>query len=181
MPLLALFSVACAIASASPVLAESELRTTLRSPFHTYAFRANTTFVLFVVLPVATAAYVLVGDWAVSYVIATQAVPSALALGGFLFATASVVLAFLASAVLVRSDRGVLAWSLSALFLTLAVVALGIGAQRSLLIGSHDQFRFGTIKPASGRESLSLLAVAAAVLGGGVEVLRAVYSRRRKS
>lgn len=143
MPIPTLFLLAFACGTAAAIAARKELKVSPRPALLSYGFGALALFLGLVLVPVSVYFYVFHGDWSLLYLVDVRAIPSAVALVGFVLEGLVGAAGFVAGAALVRAQREALAGVLAgAVFLLGGGLAL-LMRERLSVVGSFAQYRGG--------------------------------------
>jgi hypothetical protein len=143
LPLPTLFLLAFASGVAAALASRRELRLSPRPAPLTAGFGALALYLFFVVVPVSLYFYWFHGDWAVHYLLDVQAIPSAVALVGFVVEVLLGGAGFVVGASLVRAQREAFAGGLLGVVLVVAGGLLQLARARLAVLGSFAQFHGG--------------------------------------
>ncbi len=143
MPLPSLFLLAFASGVAAALASRRELRLSPRPAPLTAGFWALLLYLTLVLVPISLYFYWFHGDWALHYVADAQAIPSAVALVGFVVEVLLGGLGFVAGASLVRAQREAVAGAVLGLVVAVGAGLLHLVRARLTVVGSYAQFHGG--------------------------------------
>jgi hypothetical protein len=143
LPLPTLFLLAFASGIAAALASRRELRLSPRPAPLTAGFGALALYLVFVLVPVSLYFYWFHGDWALHYLVDVQAIPSAVALVGFVVEASLGGVGFLAGASLVRGQREAVAAAVLGLVVVVGGVVVHLARARLAVLGSFAQFHGG--------------------------------------
>ena len=147
MPAPVMFSLVFATGVTAALAGRSELRVTPRPALLTRSFGAFAIYAAMLLLPVSVYFYIFHGDWFLLYLIDARAIPSAVALVGFLVEMLVGAAGFAVGATLVRGQREALAGTLAGAVLLAGAISVVVVVDRLSLVGSFAQYqgRFGLV------------------------------------
>ena len=143
MPIPTLFLLAFACGVAAAIASRKELKVSPRPALLSRGFGALVLFLVLVLVPITIYFYVFHGDWSLLYLVDVRAIPSAVALIGFVFEALIGAAGFVAGAALVRAQREALAGALTGGVALLGVGVVLLERDRLAVVGSIAQYRGG--------------------------------------
>lgn len=180
LPPMLIFTLVSGVAAA--LAARNELRTSPRPVALTRSFFAYVSYAVLVVVPITVYFYVFHGDWFLLYFADVSQIPSAIALVGFVLQAGLGALAFLFGAVLVRSQREMIAGIVLGVFVVGGAGGLVMFRDRLAKVGSYAEYRgqFGLTAYEDGPVLTGTLALSAlAIFGLSFLLVRLWQSGRR--
>lgn len=143
MPIPTLFLLAFACGVAAAIASRKELKVSPRPALLSRGFGALVLFLVLVLVPVTVYFYVFHGDWSLLYLVDVRAIPSAVALIGFVVEALVGAAGFATGAALVRGQREALAGVLTGGVLLLGGALVALMRDRLAVVGSFAQYRGG--------------------------------------
>jgi len=180
IPTLFLLAFACGVAAA--IASRKELKVSPRPALLSRGFGALALFLGLVLVPVSVYFYVFHGDWSLLYLVDVRAIPSAVALVGFVFEGLIGTAGFLTGSVLVRAQRESVAGVVAGGVVLLAAGLVFAVRDRLAVVGSFAQYRggFGLQPFADGPVLLGGVAMGAIfAVGLAYLLVRLAFSTRR--
>lgn len=173
MPLTTVLGLALAAGFAAAYAARVELRVSPRPALLTPASATLHLFLALVLVPASAYFYVFHGDWFLLYWFDSEAIPSAVALLGFLAQALLGSGAFQLGALLVRSQRETTAAVIAGILFALTFGPIPLVFERLRWVGTFVQFdrNFGLVAYGSGTVVQGTLAIGSVVLIGLVVML----------
>lgn len=180
LPPLLVFTFVSGLAAA--LAARQELRASPRPIALTASFFAYLSYAVLVVVPASVYFYVFHGDWFLLYLVDVSRVPSAIALVGFVLQAGLGALGFLLGAMLVRTQREVVAGIVLGVLLVAGAGVVVAYVDRLSQVGTYAQFhgQFG-LEPFEGGPILTgAIAMSAIALFGLAFLLLRLWQAGRR-